>query len=211
VHDQRIVDFVLPHLAAVAVERVEHHPEAAYVVARVRAETVACPACATLSASVRDRYQRRRADGPVGGLPVWIVLRVRRFNCVQRACATRTFVEQVPGLTVRRGRRRATRPVRIRPVPLDQAAVPGQQGGRGDDPVLMQCAGQQPGQRGQHGPIRPGRPHPIDLAAQHGDFVPQHQQLCCLGGIAPGKESEPAEHPNHDQIQQPNCHEPIMR
>jgi transposase len=105
VHDQPTVEFVLPHLATVAVERVEHRPEAAYVFARVRAETVACPACATQSASVRDRYQRRLADGPVGGLPVWIVLRVRRFNCVQRACATRTFVEQVPGLTMRRGRR----------------------------------------------------------------------------------------------------------
>jgi hypothetical protein len=96
-------------------------------------------------------------------------------------------------------------------MPLHQAAVPGQQRGRGDDPVLTQCAGQQPVRRGQHGPIRPGRPDPTDLAAQHGDFMPQHQQLCCLGGIAPGKESEPAEHPNHDQIQQPNCHEPIMR
>jgi hypothetical protein len=35
--------------------------------------------------------------------------------------------------------------------------------------------------------------------------MPQHQRLCCLGGIAPGKEGQPAEHPSHDQIEQPNC------
>ncbi len=104
-HDQPTVEFVLPHLSTVVVEQVEHHPDAVNVFARVRADTVACPSCATLSASVRDRYQRRLADGPVGGLPVWIVLQVRRFNCAQADCARRTFVEQVPGLTVRRRRR----------------------------------------------------------------------------------------------------------
>jgi hypothetical protein len=107
--------------------------------------------------------------------------------------------------------RRAARPVRIRPVPRDQMAMPRQQCGRGDGPVLTEVAGQQPGQRGQHGSIRPGGSRPTDLAAQHGDFMPQHQQLCCLRRIAPGKESEPAEHPNHDQILQPNHHEPIMQ
>ena len=35
----------------------------------------------------------------------------------------------------------AAGPVRIRPVPRDQAPVPGQQGGRGDDAVLPQRAG----------------------------------------------------------------------
>jgi hypothetical protein len=43
--------------------------------------------------------------------------------------------------------RRTTRPVRIRPLPGDQAAMPGQQRGGSDDPVLPQYAGQQPRQR----------------------------------------------------------------
>jgi hypothetical protein len=103
---------------------------------------------------------------------------------------------------------RTTRPVRIRPVPLDQTAMPSQQRGRGDDPVLTEVTGQQPGQRGQHRPVRPRGPWATGLSAQHGDLVAQHQQLRRLGGIASGKERKPAEHPNHDQVEQSNSHEP---
>ena len=73
--------------------------------ARARAAAGRCPACATVCTSVRSRYQRRLADTPVGGRPVWLLLEVRRFNCRTAVCATRTFVEQIPGLTVRRRRR----------------------------------------------------------------------------------------------------------
>lgn len=73
--------------------------------ARVRAESASCPGCATVSTSVRSRYQRRLNDTPIGGRPVWLVLWVRRFNCPASGCAVRTFVEQVPGLTARRRRR----------------------------------------------------------------------------------------------------------
>jgi hypothetical protein len=62
-------------------------------------------------------------------------------------------------------------------MPADQAAMPGQQGGRGDDPVSPQFAGKGADQGGEHGPVRPGQPRPADLAAQHGDLVAQHQQL----------------------------------
>src|SRR5258705_500826 len=47
----------------------------------------------------------RRSVGLRDALAVWIVLQVRRFNCAQADWARRTFVEQVPGLTVRRRRR----------------------------------------------------------------------------------------------------------
>lgn len=66
---------------------------------------------------------------------------------------------------------RAAGPVRIGPMPADQAAVPGQQGGRGDDPMLPQRAGQGPDQRGQHHPVRPCQPRTADLTAEHGDLV----------------------------------------
>jgi hypothetical protein len=46
-----------------------------------------------------------------------------------------------------------------------------------------------------------------DLAAQHSNLVPQHQQLRRLGGIASGEKREPVEHPNHDQIEQSDSHE----
>ena len=36
---------------------------------------------------------------------MWLLLDIRRFNCRTATCATRTFVEQIPGLTIRRQRR----------------------------------------------------------------------------------------------------------
>lgn len=104
-HDRLVGGFVLPHLAGVVVERVESGPEATWLYARARAETASCPRCATVSMSVRGRYQRRLSDTPIGGRPVWLILRVRRFNCPASGCVVRTFVEQVPGLTARRRRR----------------------------------------------------------------------------------------------------------
>ena len=48
-----------------------------------------------------------------------------------------------------------SRPVRIRPVPADQAAVPGQQRGRRNDAMLPQLTWQTTNQGGQHGSVRP--------------------------------------------------------
>ncbi|MFF1918897.1 transposase family protein [Streptomyces sp. NPDC058239] len=66
-----------------------------------------CPACGTTSARVHSRYVRRLADSAVGGRPVVIELRVRRFRCRQGACPQKTFAEQVEGLTFQHGRRSA--------------------------------------------------------------------------------------------------------
>jgi transposase len=105
VHDRLVGGFVLPHLAGVVVERVESGAEATWLYGRARAQTASCPRCATVSMSERGRYQRRLSDTPIGGQPVWLILRVRRLNCAASGCAVRTFVEQVPGLTTRRRRR----------------------------------------------------------------------------------------------------------
>ena len=70
-----------------------------------RADAVACPACGRTSRRVHSRYERRLADGAAGGQRVVIRLQVRRLFCDDPACAKRTFAEQVPGLTVRYGRK----------------------------------------------------------------------------------------------------------
>jgi hypothetical protein len=105
VQETSVGGIVLPHLGGVVVERIESSAEATWMYARVRAESAACPGCATMSRSVRSHYERRLSDTPIGGRPVWLVLRVRRFTCPADGCPVRTFVEQVPGLTVRRRRR----------------------------------------------------------------------------------------------------------
>jgi len=77
--------------------------------------------------------------------------------------------------------RRSACPLRIRPFPGDQTAVPPQDGSRGDQPVCPQLSGQEPDQRGHDGSISPVEPGPGLSAAQHGDLVPQHQQFRVLG------------------------------
>jgi hypothetical protein len=54
---------------------------------------------------VRSRDRRRLADVGVSGRRVVIVLSVRRLFCDEQACRRRRFAEQVPGLTIRYGRR----------------------------------------------------------------------------------------------------------
>ena len=59
----------------------------------------------------------------------------------------------------------ATGRARVGPSLGDQAAVPGQQGGRRDEPVAAQFAGQDPGQGGQESPVGPGWTGWAELAA----------------------------------------------
>jgi hypothetical protein len=63
----------------------------------------------------------------------------------------------------------------------DQAAVPAQDGTGGDQPVCSQPCRQEPGQRGEDRAVCPVEPWPRIGPAQHGDLVPQHEQLGVLG------------------------------
>jgi len=58
-----------------------------------------------VSRRVHSCYQRKLADTASGGQEVLIHLQVRRFFCSNGPCVKATFAEQVPGLTVRYGRR----------------------------------------------------------------------------------------------------------
>jgi transposase len=57
------------------------------------------------STRVHGRYERTLTDVAIGGRQVLVRLRVRRFRCGNSDCLVGTFVEQVPGLTVRHGRK----------------------------------------------------------------------------------------------------------
>ena len=84
--------------------------------------------------------------------------------------------------------------------------MPGQQRGRGDDPMDTQLAREQPGQSGQDRPIRPSQARPGHLAAQYCHFVAQDENLDVLGCTTAGEQSKPAKQPDRDQIQQPEQH-----
>jgi len=96
---------LLPHLAGVVVGGAVAAAGLLLVLARARAGEASCPACGTVSARVHSRYARRLADAAIGGRRVVIRLTVRRFFCGCAFCKRRTFAEQVPGLTVRYGRK----------------------------------------------------------------------------------------------------------
>jgi transposase len=92
----------------VAVERVSAAGRSVHVLARACASEAACTGCGVVSRRVHSSYQRRLADTASGGQEVLIDLQVRRFFCGNPACGKTTFAEQVPGLTVRYGRRTCT-------------------------------------------------------------------------------------------------------
>jgi hypothetical protein len=82
------------------VEGVVREGDSVVVRARGAADGVACPACATVSASVHGRYWRQLIDSAVAGSGVLVRLLVRRFRCRRGDCDTVTFAEQFEGLTV---------------------------------------------------------------------------------------------------------------
>jgi transposase len=99
------LEVLLPHLAGVAVERVDHWPGLVCLSVRSRSEEGTCPRCQAVSCRVHSRYARRLADAAVGGQRVMIRLAVRRFFCDAADCPARTFAEQVDGLTTAYARR----------------------------------------------------------------------------------------------------------
>lgn len=95
---------LFPHFAGLHVERALVTSEAVHLQARRTSATARCPACGRRSRQIHSRYTRRLSDEPLGGRPVEIHLRVRRFRCPVPTCSRRTFAEQVPQLAARRSR-----------------------------------------------------------------------------------------------------------
>ncbi|GID27494.1 ISL3 family transposase [Paractinoplanes brasiliensis] len=96
---------VFPHLARLAIDRVQAQPTSVLLEAHIRTTDADCPACGKPSARIHSRYTRRVADAVVGARRMVLKLLVRRFFCLAPGCPTVTFVEQVPGLTSRYARR----------------------------------------------------------------------------------------------------------
>ncbi|MEU4359764.1 transposase family protein [Streptomyces virginiae] len=73
--------------------------------ATTTSRSATCPSCGAVSVSVHSRYLRRLDEAAAAGRRVVVELQVQRFRCREPACPKTTFVEQVPGLTFRHGRR----------------------------------------------------------------------------------------------------------
>ncbi|MFE7587888.1 ISL3 family transposase [Kitasatospora sp. NPDC057512] len=99
------MEAVLPHLSAVVVEFVQQSAAEIVLHAYARAAGGVCPRCRRSSRRVHGRYVRRLADAAIGGRPVVVELLVRRFRCLNTACAAVTFAEQIEGLTTPHARK----------------------------------------------------------------------------------------------------------
>jgi transposase len=92
---------------------------------RAKAHDAACSRCGRRSSRVHARYLRRLADLPVGGRRVRIVVKVRRFKCVEPGCPQATFSEQIPGLTAPFARRTPSLTAALAEIALALAGRPG--------------------------------------------------------------------------------------
>jgi transposase len=95
---------LFPHLACLQIDQVYRSGRSIRIRARTRTTQAACSRCGTVSQRVHSSYERRMCDTAVGGQEMVLHLQVRRFRCGNDDCGTKTFAEQVPGLTVRYGR-----------------------------------------------------------------------------------------------------------
>ncbi len=79
--------------------------------------------------------------------------------------------------------------------------MPGKQRARRDKPADAQHNRQVPGKRGPDRPVGPGRPGPGHLTPEHRDLMTEHQDLGVLGRLAAARQDQPAEDPDHDQVE----------
>ena len=84
--------------------------------------------------------------------------------------------------------------------------MPAQDRVRGDQAMATQRSGQPPDEGGEDGPVRPVHAWSRVGAAEHGDLVPQHEELDVLGGGRAAHQQDQSEHLLEDQIQQPQRH-----
>ena len=78
-------EVLLPHLAAVIVEKAELAGNCVWLWARPRADNAACPRCGCSCGRVHSTYRRRLADAAIGGRRVRI-----RLGCAGSSAAIRT-------------------------------------------------------------------------------------------------------------------------
>ena len=85
--------------------------------------------------------------------------------------------------------------------------MPAQHGAGCHQAVHPQRSGQEEDQRGEYRAVRPVQPWPRMGAAQHGDLMPQHQQLDVLGHRRAAEQDQQAAKPDEDQVEQAKGHE----
>jgi len=99
---ENTVPFELPGFQIHAIVR---HDQTLIIKAQSTATQSRCPDCGTASSRVHSYYTRSPRDLPCNGRAIRLVLRVRRFRCLNAHCQRATFAERLPQLVPVRGQR----------------------------------------------------------------------------------------------------------
>jgi hypothetical protein len=85
--------------------------------------------------------------------------------------------------------------------------MPAQDRVRSDQTMATQRSRQPPDERGEHGPVCPVKAGSRVRATEHGDLVPEDEQLDVLGGGRATQQQEQSEQVLKDQVQQAQRHD----
>lgn len=88
-----------------AIDRVVTNCQQVLVLGHTTASSACCPRCGSPSHRVHSYYQRQVQELPCLGRSVRLLLRVRRFRCLELRCPQQTFAESLAGLAPRYARR----------------------------------------------------------------------------------------------------------
>ena len=84
---------IFPDLSDVMVERVQIADEIT-VTLYAASQTTACPCCGTVATRVQSRYTRHVHDLASGERAIHLLVEVRRFFCLKKACHRKIFAER---------------------------------------------------------------------------------------------------------------------
>src|SRR4029453_14773192 len=95
------------HLPGLVVDHVSCAETVLLIYAYATSPTATCPYCHQPSGGVHIYYTRSPRDLPLSEYAVQLRLRVRRFRCLNGACAHQTFAERLPIIVPLAARRTA--------------------------------------------------------------------------------------------------------
>jgi transposase len=91
--------------------RIEYTDSTIWINASVKTKRSRCPNCETFSMKIHDHYIRAISDLPVFQYRTMILLKTRKFKCMNTRCKRKVFSEQIPAIL--RYSRRTNRVSRI--------------------------------------------------------------------------------------------------
>lgn len=96
---------LLPDPSVLKIQRIIPSDEAITIEVRTSQPQASCPVCQLSSRKVHSRYSRSLADLPWQGIPVRILLHLRRFFCLNDDCPRKIFAERLPSVVQRYARK----------------------------------------------------------------------------------------------------------